>query len=69
MGSGRQAEHHDPGALVAETRNRSTPVLVVAVGGPLLNRYPLAPLDQTRARSTRHDLALQPAECGHGQRQ
>ena len=68
--SGRgQPEHDDPGALVAETRNWATPVLIVAVGRALFDSDPLAPLDEAGACPAGHDIAFQAAERAHADRQ
>ncbi len=56
---GGEAEDVDPRRGVAEARHRPAPVLLLGVGGALLARDPLAPLDEARAGAARDDPRLQ----------
>ena len=56
VGRGRQADHQQAGVGVAEPGHAAGPVLVVAVGGPLLSPDPLPPLHQPGAHPARGHL-------------
>src|SRR5204863_6699056 len=57
--SRRQAHHDSPPPWIAESRNRTPPVLLVRKRGALVARNLLPPLHQPRAGSALHDLARQ----------
>jgi len=59
---GRQPDDDDARRRIAEARNTTTPVAVVAEGCPLLVRHPFAPLDQARAHATRRYLGREARE-------
>ena len=59
---GREAEHVDARGRVAEARHRPAPVVLVAKGGALLARHPLAPLHEPRAAAAAHHLRLEQLE-------
>jgi hypothetical protein len=67
--AGREAEHDDARVGVAESRDRATPVVLVAVRRPLLDRHLLTPVDEARAGPTRDHIAFEPGERSHGPRQ
>jgi hypothetical protein len=54
----REAEHVHACARVAEAGHGPAPVVLVAEGGPLLARDPLAPLDQARAAPAPDDAGF-----------
>jgi hypothetical protein len=63
VGGRRQAEYDDSSLRIAKAWERSSPVVLVGVGGALFARYLLAPGNQTRTATTVTDLvsySLQP---------
>ena len=58
VGGRRQAQDDDPSGWITEPRDRPSPVLLVAIGRPLLDSNSFTPLDQSRAGPTVHDLAM-----------
>jgi hypothetical protein len=65
VGGGGEAEDEDSRSRVAEAGDGAAPVRLSRVGGPLLARHPLPPLDEPRAQPAGDDLALQLVELQH----
>src|SRR5207248_9128906 len=68
VGGRSQAQDQQTGGGIAEARNRSPPVILVRVCGPLYPRYLLAPGHQPRTAAAADDLllgALQRLDLGH----
>ena len=66
MSSRRQAEHQETSFGVAETRDRSGPILLVPVSRPFLLPDPLTPLNEPRTCTTLHHVFLNLNEQGRG---
>src|ERR1039458_6949687 len=62
VGRRRQTYEQDPCCRVAETGNRTTPIVLVHKRGSLFDSHLFAPLDQTGAAATGHDLVSQRVE-------
>src|SRR4029450_6509217 len=65
---GSQANHHEASGRVAEPRHRPSPVLLAGKPGGLLPGHTLAPLDESRAGPTDHDVPAERAQVSDGRR-
>ena len=62
VGGRRQPDDQQAGGRVAEAGDRTSPVVLVGEGGPLVPRHLLPPRDQPWATAARHDLGRQRGE-------
>jgi len=62
VGSGRQSDDEQPSRRGSEPRNRSTPVLLISIRGPLLACDLLSPLDQPWTGAATLDFKLKIAQ-------
>lgn len=65
VGGRREPDQHDSGGGISEPRDRSAPILLVAVGRASFARDLLTPRDEPGARGAVRDLLRQCVELGH----